>query len=125
MKIQINFPSKITAEESNHLLALATIIERDYDISVQRNKQESGPSVKDGGLTIALTIANLAITAVGTLISVLSYWRSRNPKYSITLKRDRYTCTIDNLEPQKIEEVIAHLERQDDSTDIEVQIAGD
>jgi hypothetical protein len=114
MNTYINFADSLTADpltddDSYNLEQLANLIEEDCDLPVEREKADSGQGVKDGGLTIGLTVVGLVISAIGTFIAALTYWKSQQPKYSLTVSLDGKILSIDNLSPEKVQEAITEL----------------
>jgi len=89
------------------LSALADIL-ADEDISSEPNKV-SLPGVKDGGLTAAISVATLGLSAISTLISALSYWSSTRPKYKISVKSGDVSYELTNLNKAELRNVINGL----------------
>lgn len=52
---------------------LANLIEKECDLSLEIEKTEPQPGVRDSGLAIAIAIASLAVATLQTLISVVQY----------------------------------------------------
>ena len=75
--------------------------------SVQKAPPAAGR--KDGGLTLAISLASLGLSAIGTLVSVLSFWRSTHPEYKILIKRAGVEVAIENPNTQQIREATAAL----------------
>lgn len=109
MNTYINFVDSLTDDDSYNLEQLAKLIEEDCDLQVKREKADSGQGIKDGGVTIGLTVAGLVISAIGTFIAALAYWKSQQPKYSLTVRIDNKILSIDNLPQEKVQEAIAEL----------------
>ncbi|MGF2040486.1 MAG: hypothetical protein RMZ43_035170 [Nostoc sp. CmiVER01] len=109
MDTYINFEGNITEETSYDLEQLANLIEQDCDVSVKLEKQLIRPGVKDSGLTIGLTIAGLAVSAVQTLIAVISYWESKQNKYSLSISLANKTIIIDNLKQEETEQILSEI----------------
>jgi hypothetical protein len=101
------------------------LIEQETDIAVQLKKDPSKEGRKDGGLTIALSIAGLALSAIGTIVSVISYWRSQQPKYSVSITCGNIKVVLDNVSPAHLQTVIQKLEEQNrsSSSDLTVLLA--
>ena len=112
-----------SGEKSYHLINLADIIEEECDLPVKRNKDAPQPGRKDGGLTIGLTVAGLVLTGIGTLVTALSYWKSQQPKCSISITRGNVTLVIDNIPPDQLRSEIAKLEGENSSSEIKVLIS--
>ena len=110
MNAHISFKKNSPTGESSYCLNnLAELIEQEADIAVQLEKA----SPKEGhkaDLTIALSIAGLALSAVATLISVLSYWKSQQPNYSVSIKCGNTTIEFNNVSSDEIQAVIRKLE---------------
>ena len=75
-------------------------------------------------IVIALTIVGLAMTAVSTVVSVLSYWESRQKekeiKYSVAIVVGNKTITIDNIQPSYIEAELAALKPEEQNIEVQV-----
>ncbi|MDB9429747.1 MAG: hypothetical protein ACK4XH_05630 [Microcystis sp.] len=125
MNININLQHEVTSEDSYELEYLAMLIEKECNLTVKQEKLESLSKVKDGGLTIGIAIASLALSAVGTFISVLAYWQSQKPRYSVSMTIGTQTYTIENISPQQIENIqttIAQLQSSSTQSNILVNI---
>jgi hypothetical protein len=94
-------------EMMRDLSALADILV-DGDISVERTKI-SLPGVKDGGLTTAISVATLGLSAISTMITALSYWNSTRPKYKISVKSEDVSYELSNLSKAELRTVINSL----------------
>lgn len=79
------------------------------------------PGVKDEGLTVAINAASLLLSAVGTVISVLTYWNSRKPKYTLTLQARSTTRQISQPDQAAVKAIVEQL-LQDAPTEIIVRI---
>ncbi len=118
--VNINIkPNVQNQTNSFQLEKIANLIEDDYGIPVDRKKLPTTEGYKDGGLVIALT---LTLSAISTLVSVLSYWQSTRTKASFTLKRGEVTVTVENVSPAKIQDLIAQLEIPQLPETIDVEI---
>jgi ATP-dependent protease ClpP protease subunit len=65
---------------------------------------EKQPAVGKGDLTVAIQVAGLAMSAVGTLIAVLTYWRGRTkiPPTIIVVHEDRSVTLGEEQDAEKI-----------------------
>jgi hypothetical protein len=123
MEITIHFDQPTNHEASAYLDELHDILEHDYDLSVKRIRKDLESGVKDAGLTIALSIIGVSISAVGTIISALSYWKSQHANYSISLKSGNTSISVDNVEPAQIQEVITTLKAEASKAETYVTIS--
>ncbi len=129
MDAYIKFQGDITEDDSYHFKELADLIREECDFSVKVEKEEDQPGVRDGGLAIGIAIASLTLAAIQTLISVLQYWESKQPKYSLSMtfrsSAHQETLLIESLSAQEIQEVISQLQSRSypEYEYIEVQIS--
>ncbi len=124
MNAYISFEENAASGESSyHLINLADIIEKECDLPVQRNKNAPQQGVMDGGVTIGLTVAGVVLTGIGTLVAALSYWKSQQPKCSISITRGNVTIVIDNISPDQLRSEVAKLEKEESSSEIQVLIS--
>lgn len=56
-------------------------------------------------LTLAISIAGLALSGISTLIGALSFWRSAQPHYSVTVKHGNATYQVNNLDRDQLLEI--------------------
>jgi hypothetical protein len=110
MDVNIRFRNPISENDSKNLKILADTLENDYDLPVNCVRMDPKKGVKDGGLTIALSIASISISTIGTIISVLGYWKSQRPKYSISVESGSKTIAIEKVDPDSLRDVISELE---------------
>jgi len=82
-------------------------------------KADPEVGIKDGGLTIALTLVGLALSAISTTITVINYWKSTRPRYTVSVATTRdISIALDMTEFQ-----IADLVSTDASADLVISIA--
>lgn len=108
MNIEILYKDNVTEIESNDLQKLSDAIVKSCDTQATPKLQKSESGQKDIGLIIGLTIAGFALSAIDTLINVLTYWQAQRTKYSISFSTatGRYT-----LETRSIDDFKAELSR--------------
>ena len=119
--ISFDFPTD--GKHSLYLEKLADILSVEYDFPVIREHQTSVQGEKDGGLTVAIGLMGVSISAIGTIISALTYWRSQLPKYSVTLQTGEKTITIDTSSPEKLPELISKIESEIKTSETKIIIA--
>lgn len=119
----IEFTSSVDAQDSLNLEQLGQILSQDYDLSIETIHQKPIEGRKDGGLTIAVSIIGVSISAIGTIISALSYWKASLPKYTVTLKTAEKTVTIDTNDPKKLPILVAQIENEKLLSETKILIA--
>ena len=67
------------------------------------------PGVKDGGLTVAIAVSGVVLSAISTLVSVLSYWSSNKPKYTLTVTAGGTTLELAQLDKAGVQQAIQQL----------------
>lgn len=129
MDAYIKFENNVLEEDSYNLQQLANLIEEECDLSVNIEKADAQPGVRDGGLAIGLAIASLALTAIQTLISVLQYWESKQPKYSLSVTfhspTNKKTLLLESSSEKEIQAAMSQLQSQSspEYVDVEVKIS--
>jgi hypothetical protein len=63
MNFHISFDEPIDDQDSVNLEKLAHILSHDYELSVNKERQEPLAGVKDGGLTIAISLIGVELSA--------------------------------------------------------------
>lgn len=119
----ISFDAPVDSQDSLNLEQLANIFSHDYDLPVTSERQEPVTGEKDSGLTIAISLIGVSVSAIGTIISALSYWKSQLPKYSVTITAGGKTITMDTIESDKLPEMISRIERDISSSETKILIA--
>ncbi len=114
MNCQIHFDGDLSAADSSELNALhQRLIAGELNVKSERTAPLQGE--KDGGLTVALSIVGLAVSGVATLISVLSYWNSTRPNYSLTVNQGDVSTSVGNLSAKELQKTVEALTANDDS----------
>jgi hypothetical protein len=108
---------------SSKIENLADLVERECTVKVVRKRANRLPGDKDPGLIIALTIANVALTAIGTMISVLAFWKSQEPECSVSVSCGNRTYTVDKLTPDELKKMVATIEQCTDVQEIGVKVS--
>lgn len=117
--VTIEFIDTLTAEDSIAIVSLAETINDETPIVAQTSME-----VKDGtkgDLTFAIGIVTLGLTAISSLIAVLDYWRSRYPKYSISLKIGNTTYKKEGMDKKEFESILRLAIEQ--KTDVKIPIS--
>lgn len=89
-----------------------------------RAARASIPGVKDGGLTVALEIAGLALSGISTLLSVLSYWGEQKPQYEVTAKVGNLSLKVSGLDGAGLKKAVEELQAVDKSGTVVVTVVG-
>lgn len=110
MFVNIHFDHSANNEDSLYLDQLSEILQRDYDLPVNRIVKDSVGHVKDAGLTIALSIVTASVSAIGTIVSVLEYLESQKPTYSVSLKSGDKTIVLDQVRPDRLRNSLSELD---------------
>lgn len=121
MKVNINLLSPPDAIASQDLSELANMIKEDCCVAVEEEKVKSPEGRKDGGLTVGIAIASFTVSAISSLIAVLSYWQSTRPQYSLTVTSGAVEVTIERLSKEKFADISRKLE-QAGFTDLNVTV---
>ena len=123
MNVDIEFEGNITLEDSYELQKLADDLVDDLQERVSLKKSPPERGVRDGGLVIGIAIATLAVSSIGTLFTVLSYWSATRPTYTVTLSSGRTKVTFGNLGPNGIQEIIRNFRASPNVSDMKVGIS--
>lgn len=111
MEIKFNFNA--THEDSNALSELNDLIRKQGRIETKTQVKKGEGEKADAMLVIE--IVSLVLTGVSTLITVLDYWNSKHPKYSITLKIGEDTFVKENMSQEEFEKAILAKQENPDS----------
>ena len=126
MDAYIAFKENVTDKYSVKLNELAELIEDECDLSVKIEKKVN-PGKKDGGLAIGIAIASLALATIQTFISVLQFWQSKQPRYSVSITFDnnitKKTFVMNESSLKDIQAVVSQLQANSPVNYIEVQIS--
>jgi hypothetical protein len=114
--VSIQFEKPIGADESIALRELQdNLAESDFTVDPLVASVKRGN--KDLGATLALTIAGLAISALGNLISAISLWGSKK-NFSITFKSGNVTFTANSLTAKEARAIAEDLRSKNLAADI-------
>lgn len=122
MDVRISFEKVLTDEDSFQLQKLGTTIQSRCHIPVDIERQNISQGERDGGLVIGLTFASLGLAAIQTLISLLQYWESQQPKYSISIVFADQTFLIENLSQKQVDNMIERMKYKSLESEIEIKI---
>ena len=122
MDVKLSFNGKANPKCAYDLDELANMLNKS-DINEVVPNQIIAAGIKDGGLTIGLTIVGLALTAIGTFISVLSYWESKKPDYNITLTYGDISFTVNNLSNKQMQELANSIRSANQLEQIDISIS--
>jgi hypothetical protein len=124
MHLKIKFDGDANFEVSNDLEELEQRVEEDCGITLIPEKQTSPSGTKDGGLTIGLAIAGLALTGIQTFIAALQYWQSQKSNYKILIRCGNEIYSFDNARKEDIAKIVQAIRYlPNDAEEIEVEIS--
>ncbi len=111
ISISFSILGAINKDLAHDLDSLADLlIQNDIDVNA---KKTIAQGKKDAGVTTALAIASLGLSAISTLITVLSYWSSTRPKYKVSVQSRKVTYELDNIDKNELRNVITNLKSED------------
>lgn len=111
MEIEVRWNGPAGDDAALWLDGIAEHLERDCDVRVRRVSGAAERGKKDPGIALALVISAVGATAgvIGALITTLNYWRSREPRCSISLTKGETSITISNLTPEQCSQAAERL----------------
>lgn len=112
MEIEIRFDGKVNQETSNHLNGLSNAISNSCDVIPDEIRETIEHGQKDSGLILGLTIAGLALSAMDTLINVLTYWQSQQTKYSVEFSIEGKTYTLESSSLKGLHKALSSAEKE-------------
>jgi len=87
-----------------------------------RGARAAVPGVKDGGLTVAIAVSGVVFSAISTLVSVLSYWSSNKPKYTLTVTAGGTTLELAQLDKAGVQQAMQQLRDAQAASGITVRV---
>lgn len=97
---------------------LGSILQANLGEQILAGRTPGGAHDKGDPLTTFLTIANLGVAALGTLISLIALWRQDEPSYSVTTKIGSLDVSVENLSHEQLEELARKLEKEQITFDV-------
>lgn len=80
------------------------------------------PGAKDSGLTVAISLAGLAVSAMSSVLSVLTYWSSQRPRYSLTIQAGPKTLQVSGLDRAGIQALLRDLKEEPDGSGFVIRV---
>jgi hypothetical protein len=81
------------------------------------------PGVKDGGLTVGIAAAGLLLSSISSAVSVLTYWNSRKPRYTLTIEHGNQTVQIANMNQDGVKALVESMDASAESRALLVRVA--
>jgi hypothetical protein len=110
MNIDIRANGTVTPDIALELDALGDLLTKELGIAAERERALATPGAKDGGLTIALTIAGVTLTGANTAFNILNFWRSTRNRYSISIRNGDVQHSLSNLSSKEFKKIFAEIE---------------
>ena len=121
MNIDLEFDGTPTVEDSYNLQQLLLELEEaDLDVRAKRAAKKAGE--KDAGLMLGLALAGFALSAIGTVASVVSTWGSKR-NYSISFERGGIRFSGNNLSAKDVRALAKSLKDESMAADIRILIS--
>jgi hypothetical protein len=115
--IVIEFKENLNIDDSSALDFLKEKLNDEY-IKTKENKVHHLKS--KGDITISIELVALALSAIGTFISVLDYWKNQYSKYSISIKIGKHTFNRENLSRKEFEKELQKAIDENIKVNVEV-----
>ncbi len=122
MNVNVRYEGKPSPQDSYEIQQLMEAF-ADADMVVKPKRAEVKPRQKDSGLMIGLTIAGLVLSALGTVVSVLSAWSSMRDNYSVSITRGDVTVEVSGLSAKGLQESVKRLRASKGASRLAVQIS--
>ena len=106
--IHIRVAGEPSNQSSYDLREIKTLVEEEYHLSINE-KTIDIPGSKGIGFVESLEIINVTLSVIGTLFTVLDYWRSGKPQYSIKYQQGSVEIEMSNLSKTEFLELIKEL----------------
>lgn len=119
-RVTIAFDAATTPADSLALDELQESLD-EAGVGTERTIALPRPGMKDGGLTIGLTIANLAVSAVSALISAITLWGSKR-NYSVSFETGDATFGANNLSAREALDLAAKIKNKAVAADIKILV---
>jgi hypothetical protein len=119
MNVTVYFENPVTEYDSLQLKKVVEAVQREGEVTIKEFTAPKKKGVKSPELLLGLSIVGTVLTAFDVLISTLTYLESTQPKYSITVKVDDTTYTLDKIPYEKIK---AFKKRFEEDTKPDIQI---
>ena len=120
-KVTITFQETPRIDDSLALNELRDSL-NESSIYAESEIETTQSGVKDGGLTLGLAIAGLALSAIGTLVSAISLWGSKR-NYSISLKSGDTTFAANNLSAKEARTIAEAIKDEVVASDIKILVS--
>jgi len=112
---KITFFQTPTVEDSLALTRFKELVVENTSLSILEEKEEAKGVKAD--LVSAIDILNLTLSTISTFITVIDFWQSQYPKYSIKIDIEGNTYTKENMSKGEFEEALKKaLEKQEQVT---------
>ncbi len=121
MSIHIGFHDRPSPSQSFDLQRLNEQLQ-DADIVVETVDAPLEERVRDSGAVVGMAIASLVASSISTFVLVLAFWRSTNPKYSITVTNGDLSVTAGDLSPTVARETMKTLLSHSQTDDVAISI---
>jgi hypothetical protein len=103
LKIQYGFPP--SHEDDSELTELREALADGLD-TTPRVERAAAPDAKDGGLTIGIAIAGLALKAIKLGLDLVKQWADARPKYTVKIAVGDATVEGRNLDEATVTRVL-------------------
>ena len=87
----------------------ADLVEAGLEVEASRVRL---PGVK-ADLPLAISIVNLGLSVVSTLVAVLAFWQSKSESYKVTIKQGGATYEVNNLNREQMLEIGARIAKSE------------
>lgn len=119
MDIMIKAAENTTDIAALYLDELAQFIEEDCDTNVKTIQQELKQGEKGGWIEII----TLSLSSISVLLATLAYFQSKRPTLSLEINNGEIKYTLNNVSPQKTQEIYEQLNSTNESNKIEVIVS--
>ncbi len=108
-------------EKTQGLNELAEMLE-EAGFSLKPTEIFTQPGKKNGGVMLGLAIAGLLVSSIGTLLSLLAYYKEKHPHRRIDVSWKDTEISINDSLQKKLPNIVARFRTSSDVEEITIQI---
>jgi hypothetical protein len=110
LKVRIELMKWDSYENSQWLQKLNSHLQKELEVTSDLEMTKDVKNAMDGGLAMAISIASLALTALGTLFEIIKFHIEQKRDETLTIVGDGYTREISGLTKDEVEAIARDIE---------------
>jgi hypothetical protein len=110
LAVRIELTKEISHADSQWLQRVDSHVRQELEVESKLQMTEKEENAMSGGMAVAIAIAGLAVTALGTLFEIIKFYIEQKRNQTLTIVGDGYSRQVSQLTKDEVEAIVSDIE---------------